>query len=81
VRAYGMIGSNSVNAIRKDVGLNQGKPYRPQCEFLQLHLFFQTYDVVSDDPLVALNLAPMHDAPRFRVERVPPMQHGEIIPH
>jgi hypothetical protein len=27
-------------AIRKDVGLNQGKPYRPQCEFLQLLLFF-----------------------------------------
>ena len=23
----------------------------------------------------------MHDAPRFWVERVPPMQHGEIIPH
>src|SRR6516162_8436860 len=38
-------------------------------------------DLVSGDPLVALDLAPMHDAPRFRVERVPPMQHGEIIPH
>src|SRR5260370_17065899 len=23
----------------------------------------------------------MHDAPRFGVERVAPMQHGEIIPH
>ena len=27
-------------AVGKDVGPNQGKPYRPQREFLQLHLFF-----------------------------------------
>src|SRR5258707_13535130 len=68
-------------AIRKDVGPNQGKPYRPQREFLQLHLFFRTCVVGSGDPLVALDLAPMHDAPRFRVERVAPMQYREIVPH
>src|SRR6266478_49169 len=37
--------------------------------------------VVSGDPLVALDLAPMHDAPRSGIEGVAPMQHGEIVPH
>src|ERR1700730_5003003 len=35
----------------------------------------------SADPLIALDLAPMHDAPRLGVERVAPMQHREIVPH
>src|SRR6476646_8346478 len=35
----------------------------------------------SGDPLVALDLAAMHDAPRLRVERIAPVQYGKIVPH
>src|ERR1700720_843107 len=35
----------------------------------------------STDPLIPLDLAAMHDASRLGVERVAPMQHGEIVPH
>jgi len=33
------------------------------------------------DPLVTLDLAAMHDAPRFGVKRITPVQHRKIIPH
>jgi len=35
----------------------------------------------SADPLIAFDLTAMHDASRLGVERVAPMQHGEIVPH
>src|SRR5262245_35816245 len=35
----------------------------------------------SVDPFGALDLTAMHDTSRFRIERVPPMQHRKIIPH
>src|SRR5712691_13249650 len=33
------------------------------------------------DPLVTLDLAAMHDAPRLGIERIAPMQDREIVPH
>src|SRR5262245_42212692 len=35
----------------------------------------------SGDPLAALDLAAVHDPPRLGVERVAPVQHGEVVPH
>src|SRR4030081_1456558 len=48
------------------------------CSFM---FFLSTAMRRSADSLIALDLAAMHDASRLGVERVAPMQHGEIVPH
>src|SRR6516165_10935110 len=35
----------------------------------------------SMDPLITLDLAAVHDAPRLGIERIASVQHGKIIPH
>jgi hypothetical protein len=33
------------------------------------------------DPLITLDLTPVHDPPGLGIERVAPVQHGKIVPH
>ena len=73
-------------AIGEHIGTNEGQPYGSQHNLLQSHRLSSVVFVTqslrpSMDPLITLDLAPVHDPPRLGIERVAPVQHGKIVPH
>ena len=73
-------------AIGQHIGMNEGQPHSSQHNLLQSHRLSSVVFVTqslrpSMDPLITLDLAPVHDPPGLGIERVAPVQHGKIVPH
>ena len=76
----------SEGAIGQYIRTTEGQPHGSQHNLLQSHRLSSVVFVTqslrpSMDPLITLDLTPVHDPPGLGIERVAPVQYGKIVPH